>query len=126
MSKGPAFDAQFDDARNLIRIRYFGHVTVSDMKAVTKDAAAILSNVRPKFTVLADLSGLESMDLDCVRDLTDMMDSFRKKGVGTVVRIMPDPAKDIGFNILAIVHYRRGVNVVTCQTAAEAEQALKQ
>ena len=51
------------------------------------------------------------------------MDEFKAKGIGAVVRIVPDPAKDIGFNILSVVHYRRGVRVVTCQTAEEAERA---
>lgn len=118
-------DVQVDESRNLLTINYFGHVTAAVMKAVTEQAGAILSKLRPGFTVLADLSGLESMELDCVPDLTGMMDRFRAKGVGTVVRIIPDPSKDIGFNILAIVHYRRGVHVVTCETAAEAERILK-
>lgn len=119
------FDMQFDESRNLVTIRYFGHVTGAAMKGVTEHALAVLSKVRPGFTVLTDLSGLESMELDCVPGLTGMMDRFKAKGVGTVVRIIPDPAKDIGFNILAIVHYRRGVHIVTCETAAEAERVLK-
>jgi|GEM_PF-1963540 len=120
----PVFDVQVDESRNLLTIRYFGHVTGAEMKGVTERAGAILSKVRPGFTVLTDLSGLNSMELDCVPDLTGMMDRFKAKGVGTVVRIIPDPSKDIGFNILAIVHYRRGVHVVTCETAAEAERIL--
>ncbi|MGA2016306.1 MAG: hypothetical protein ABSH26_05080 [Opitutaceae bacterium] len=118
-------DIQVDESRNLVTFRYFGHVTAASMKSVTERAGGILSRLRPGFTVLTDLSGLESMELDCAPDLTGMMDRFRAKGVGTVVRIIPDPSKDIGFNILAIVHYRRGVHVVTCETAAEAERILK-
>ena len=70
--------------------------------------------------MLTDLSGLDSMELDCATELTAVMDAFKATGVGTVVRIVPDPAKDIGFNILSIVHYRRGVRIATCQTAEEA------
>lgn len=121
----PECDVQVDESRNLVRIRYSGHVTVAEMKAVTVGAEGILSKVRPGFTVLADLSSLESMDLDCAPELTGMMDKFRARGIGMAVRIIPDPRKDIGFNILAIVHYRRGVRVVTCKTAAEAERVLK-
>ena len=125
MSAKPAFEVQGDASLNLIRIRYLGHVTTADMKAGVEGVKALLAKMRPGFTVLTDLSGLDSMDLDCVPDLTRQMDAFRAKGVATVVRIIPDPRKDIGLNILAIVHYRRGVRVVTCQTAAEAEHAMK-
>jgi hypothetical protein len=118
-------DVQVDESRNLVTFRYFGHVTGAAMRGVTERAEAALSRVRPGFTVLTDLSELESMELDCMPDITGMMDRFKAKGVSTVVRIIPDPAKDIGFNILAIVHYRRGVHVVTCATTAEAERILR-
>ena len=64
------------------------------------------------------------MELDCVDSLTRVMECFKSSGVGTVVRVIPDPAKDIGFNILSITHYRRGVKVITCETLAEAERVL--
>ena len=114
-----------DEARNLITIRWVGRVTPPAMKAAAVEAKRAIAKVKPGFTVLTDLSGLESMDLDCVPDLTGVMDAFKAAGIRTAIRIIPDPAKDIGFNILAIVHYRRGVRVVTCKTAAEAERALR-
>ena len=76
------------------------------------------------FTALTDLSELESMDLDCVTHLTKIMDQLRAKGVGTVIRIIPDREKDIGFRILSIIHLRRGVKIITCDTRAEAERAM--
>ncbi|HXQ81235.1 MAG TPA: hypothetical protein VN775_07990 [Opitutaceae bacterium] len=126
MTAKPAFEVEADASLNLLRIRYFGHVTASELKACLGDIEAVLPKMRPGFTVLTDLSGLDSMDLDGVPHLTKAMDAFRAKGVGTAVRIIPDPSKDIGFNILAIVHYRRGVRVVTCQNAEQAARVLKQ
>jgi hypothetical protein len=41
-----------------------------------------------------------------------------------VVRIIPDPRKDIGLSIMSVFHYRRGVRIVTCETLAEALSAL--
>jgi hypothetical protein len=41
-----------------------------------------------------------------------------------VVRVIPDPQKDIGLNILSLFHYRRRVRIVTCKTLAEAMKAL--
>src|SRR5450432_287161 len=113
-----------DSSRNLIEVRYGGYVTASVVKEVYKELMNLLPNMRQGFTFLADLSGLESMDLDCVADITKIMDAFNAAGIGTVVRIVPDPRKDIGLNILSIVHYRRGVHVLTFQNSAEAERAL--
>ena len=125
MTANPMFEVRSDTVRNLVRIRYLGHVTAAGMKACRAQVETQLSAMRAGFTVLTDLSGLESMDLDCVGHLTKIMDLSRAKGVGTVVRVIPDPSKDIGFKILSIIHYRRGVKIITCDTLAAAERALK-
>jgi hypothetical protein len=124
MASLPACEVQVDVSRNLIRIRYHGHVSAAEMKGYVENLRGMLPQMRKGFTVLTDLSGLETMELDCMPELTKGMDEFKAKGVGTVVRIVPDPAKDIGFNILSIVHYRRGVKMLTCKTAEEAERAI--
>jgi hypothetical protein len=113
-----------DETRNVIRIRFHGNVTAAAMKAALTDMDQPLRRVRSGFTVLTDLSDLETMELDCVESLTRIMENFKAHGVGTVVRVIPDPAKDIGFNILSLTHYRRGVKVITCETLAEAERAM--
>ena len=43
-------------------------------------------------------------------------------GVAEVVRVIPDPQKDIGLNILSVFHYSRRVRIVTCESLAEAEE----
>jgi len=114
-----------DVAGNLIRIAYVGHVTEAGMEKCVAAFKALLSSMRSGFTVLADLTRLDSMELDCVTGITQIMDACRVHGVGTVVRIIPDPSKDIGLNILGIVHYRGGVRVVTCNSSGEAERMLQ-
>jgi hypothetical protein len=124
VATNPKCDAAFDAPRNLLRLRYNGHVAAAEMRAFAEEVRSLVPKARKGFTVLTDLSGLDSMELDCAAELTRVMDELKAKGVGTVVRIVPDPSKDIGFNILSIIHYRRGVHVVTCKTAAEAERKL--
>lgn len=120
----PTFELRVDGARNLVRIRFLGHVTVADMTACTDQVKQHLPEMRPGFIVLTDLSDLESMDLECATPLAKIMDLSRARGVGTVIRVIPDRGKDIGLNILSIIHYRRGVKLITCDTLAEAEHAL--
>ena len=113
-----------DVAGNLIRIAYVGHVTEAGMEKCVEAFKALLPSMRSSFTVLADFTRMESMDLDCVTGLAKIMDACHGHGVGTVVRIVPDPSKDIGLKILGIVHYRGAVRVVTCNSPAEAQRVL--
>lgn len=117
-------DVVCDGARNLLQIRYVGCVAAADTKVEAEKLDALLAPLRKGFTLYADLSGLDSMELDCAPSIAKIMDKCRAKGISCVVRVIPDPDKDIGFNILSIVHYRRGVRVVTCQSRAEAERYL--
>jgi hypothetical protein len=124
MSEYSMFEFRADSVRNLAQVRYFGHVTAAGMAACAQQIEAALPSMRPGFTVLSDLSGLEAMDLDCVPHLTRIMDLCRIAKVGAAVRVIPDRDKDIGFNILSIIHLRRGVKIYTCETMAEAERLL--
>lgn len=124
MTAKPMFEVDAEAARNLLRIRYLGVVTPAGMKECCTLVEKQLALLRPGFTALTDLSELELMELDCVTHLTRIMDQLRAKGVGTVVRVIPDREKDIGFKILSIIHLRRGVKIITCDTRAEAERAL--
>ena len=118
------FQVEADKSKNLLKISYAQHVGPEDTEHVEKNAPPLLADLRPGFSLLTDLSGLESMDLACVPYIRRMMDLCNKKGVELVVRVIPDPHKDIGLNILSLFHYRRRVRIVTCETRAEAMKVL--
>jgi hypothetical protein len=118
------FQAEVDKATNLLKVSYAQHVGPEDTKRAEEKLRALLADLRPGFRLLTDLSALESMDLACVPFIKKMMDQCNKKGVETVVRVIPDPHKDIGLNILSLFHYRRRVHIVTCETLAEAMNIL--
>jgi hypothetical protein len=124
MTAKDQWEIQEDVPRNLIRIYWRGHVGVAETKAAAERIGILLPQMSRGFTLLADLSGLDSMELDCAPAIAKLMDTLRENGIGTVVRIVPDPTKDIGLNILAIVHYRGTVQVITCHTAEEAGRVL--
>jgi len=118
------FQVEADKAKNLLKISYSRHVGPEDTKRVEEKIPALVADLRPGFRLLTDLSGLESMDLACVPYIKQMMDLCNKKGVEIVVRVIPDPHKDIGLNILSLFHYRRRVRIVTCAHMAEALKVL--
>jgi anti-anti-sigma regulatory factor len=125
MTTQSAFEIQSDPVRNLIRISYHGHVTAAAAKLLTEQAGKLLPQMRPGFTLLTDLTGLESMDLGCVPHVTGVMKLCKARGIGSTIRVIPDPRKDIGLTILANIRYGTTVQIVTCQTMAEAEAAMQ-
>ena len=118
------FQVEVDKSKNLLKIVYARHVGAEDTKRVVEKIPALVPDLQPGFRLLTDLSGLESMDLDCVPSIERLMDLCDKKGVEMVVRVIPDPHKDIGMNIMSLFHYRRRVRIVTCKTLEEAMEAL--
>ena len=47
------------------------------------------------------------------------------KQIGTVVRVIPDPTKDIGFNIMSRFHYSPEVKLRIYDNLAEAVKSLE-
>jgi len=120
----PAFEAEINRQANLMRTRVSGDVAVAHMMEAVMAVEALLPQLDPGFTILTDLSGLNSMELECAAHFSRIMDLCKARGVSRVVRVIPDPSKDIGLNILSIIHYGSGVQILTCRTLAEGERAL--
>lgn len=117
--------ATADVPANLLKINFFGRIGAAEMEAHFHRVESLLPALRADFSILSDLTGLESMEISCVPFIEKIMDLCRERGVSLVVRVIPDPAKDIGFNIMSLFHYPRRVRIVTCKNRIEAERALK-
>ena len=118
------FQVEADKSKNLLKISFSGHVDPDEAQRGGEQAAALLAGLQPGFQLLTDLSGLETMDFACARYIKQWMELCSRKGVAKVVRVIPDPQKDIGFSILSLFHYRRGIRIVTCETLDEAMKIL--
>jgi hypothetical protein len=64
------------------------------------------------------------MELACLTEIGRGMEMVDQSGVGLVVRVIPDPSKDIGLNILTAFHYAHPPRLVTCKNMTEAARAL--
>ena len=113
-----------DVERNLLTVTYCGQVVPSDFGRVMGDLQNALDHLLPGFRLLTDLGGLESMDYSCAPLIDTVMDLIDCRGVSEVVRIVPDPKKDIGFQVMSYFHYGPDVNIVTCENMDEAMRAL--
>jgi anti-anti-sigma regulatory factor len=110
--------------RKLLEIRYDGVVRSEDCEKGRDQLQAALPKLEPGFRVLVDLTELESMDVKCAPFIEKAMDLCNEKGASMVVRVIPDPHRDIGMAIMSIFHYRGEVRIMTCQSLAEAEEIL--
>jgi len=118
------FLATVSKPQHLLYVCFAGHVGVAELERGRGDLDQLLAELPPGFRLLTDLSRLESMDVACAKEIGKVMERCEQKGVGLVVRVIPDPAKDIGMSLLSIFHYRRQPRTVICQTLVEAAQRL--
>jgi len=111
--------------KQLLVIIFAGQVEASQIMEQSANLADQLSELEPGFHVLADLSGLETMSLDCAPEIAKTMELCAEKGVKLIVRVIPDSSKDIGFSILSQFHYRKNKpRTVVCESLGEAAKHL--
>ena len=110
--------------KRLLEIGYVGVVQPEECEKGLEQLRAGLAKLEPGFRVLVDLTELESMDVKCAPFIEKAMDLCNEKGASTVVRIIPDPHRDIGMAIMSVFHYRGDVKILTCETRVQAENLL--
>ena len=118
------YAVELDRSKRLLVISAVQRVTAEQAKLATRRVRELLQDVPPGFRVLADYRWLESMDSAAARHIAEIMDALAEKGVASVTRVMPDPHKDIGLNILSQFHYGPEIPIATFETLADALQSL--
>jgi anti-anti-sigma regulatory factor len=113
-----------DPPQNLMIVRYSGEITLAEAEKGMNAAPAVLLKLAKGFRLLVDMSGLQKMDIACAPFIEKVMDLCQEKGIADIVRVIPDPTRDIGLQIMSHFHYDSGVNIVTTESLAEAKQIL--
>jgi hypothetical protein len=119
------FLATTNKAKWLLHLNYIGRVSAEEVMRGRDEVQALVADWPDGFRVLADFGRLESMNAETATQLGRLMDLSNQRGVELVVRVLPDPTKDPGLNILAMFHYKHRLEVVTCKTMEEAAKALE-
>jgi anti-anti-sigma regulatory factor len=113
-----------DESGRVLTISYSHHVNRAEVADCLDAVRNRMDQLRPGFVLLSDLTSLESMDPDCAESLGALMELLNDRGIALILRVIPDPAKDIGFNLIAQFHVRRPVRVQTLTNLAEALKIL--
>ena len=115
---------ELDRSKRLLVISAAQRITAEEANRAAQRIRELLQDVAPGFHVLADFRWLESMDSAAARHIAEMMDALAEKNVASVTRVMPDPHKDIGLNILSQFHYGANVKIATFETLVDALQNI--
>jgi anti-anti-sigma regulatory factor len=118
------YAVELDQSKRLLVISAVQRVTAEQAKLAAQRVRELLQDVAPGFRVLADFRWLDSMDSAAVRHIAEIMDVLAEKGVASVTRVMPDPHKDIGLNILSQFHYGPEIKIATFETLADALEGM--
>ncbi|HZR06863.1 MAG TPA: hypothetical protein VFA61_13635 [Candidatus Udaeobacter sp.] len=118
------YAVEIDRSKRLLVISVLQRVTADQARVAAKKVRELLRDVAPGFRVLADFRWLESMDPAAARHVAEIMDTLAEKGVASVTRVIPDPHKDIGLNILSQFHYGPEIQIATFESLADALQSL--
>jgi len=118
------YAVELDRSKRLLVISGSQRVTAEQAKLAAQRVRELLQDVAPGFRVLADFRWLDSMDSAAARHIAEIMDALAEKDVASVTRVMPDPHKDIGLNILSQFHYGPEIQITTFERLADAVQSL--
>ena len=115
---------QVNPADQLLTLSYSQRVDVEDMKGGVQRIKDALAELRPGFRLLNNLSDLEAMEPGCAEYIVEIMKLCNDKQISAVVRVIPDPKKDIGFNIMSRFHYSPTVKLRIYDNLDDALKSL--
>jgi hypothetical protein len=118
------YAVELDRSKRLLVISAVRTVTAEEANLAAQQIRDLLRDVAPGLHLLADFRWLESMDSAAARHIAEIMDMLAEKQVASVTRVIPDPHKDIGLNILSQFHYGTDVTITTFETLADAVQSI--
>ena len=79
-----------------------------------------LPSLKKGFWALTDLSQLDTIDVEAHQAIEKAMDLCNRRGIAKIIRIIPDPEKDIGYGIMSLFHYSPNVEIHNYHSFKEA------
>ncbi len=114
----------YDPEYNTIIIEFEGKIDAAQGEQYLPDIQKVLSKVKKGFNLLVDLSSVQTVDPKIQGVIKKVMDLLNAQGVTKILRVIPDPAHDIGLNIMSLFHYSEEVKVLTLRSREEAQERL--
>ncbi|HNQ72555.1 MAG TPA: hypothetical protein PKN95_02990 [Verrucomicrobiota bacterium] len=108
----------------LLFLAYAGDVTPEELRRRRPDLETLAAGLRAGLRVLVDFTHLDRMAVQCAEEIGFGMELLDRHEVSLVVRVIPDPHKDIGMSILTLFHYKHRPRILTCKNLSAAAKLL--
>lgn len=115
---------EFDKSKNILRFTLELKIDEEDAKQCLKKIENCLHKLKSGLRILTDMRNVETISPLAAPYIGQIMDRCNKKGVSKIIRVIPDPSKDLGLNIMSKFHYSKNVQIITCSTMVEALNKL--
>jgi hypothetical protein len=114
----------YDRKRNTVIIEFEGNVDAAQTEQIFADLEKMRPHLEKDFKLLTDFSSVHVMEFPVKAKIEKAMDLFNEQGVSEIMRVIPDPNMDIGFNLMSASHYSKKVKVHNFRSRQEAEAYL--
>jgi hypothetical protein len=114
------YSVEIDRSRRLLVVTASGCVTSEEVKAAAEKTRDLIKDAEPGLRALTDLRLMTSMEPAAATHIAAIMKALQDKGLVSVTRVVPDPRKDIGYNILSQFHYDSHVKIYVFETLSDA------
>jgi len=115
---------ELNGSKRLLIISAAGHVRTEEVQQAAEEVREALQQVAPGLRVLIDFRWLESIHPFAAPYIAQIMEALAQKQVASVIRIIPDPGKDVGLKMLAQFRYNTELSISTVETLVEALDCL--
>lgn len=115
----------YDEDHNLVTVEFEGIIDLAQAEAFYPEVRKIVPRHGRGFRMLTDFSKIQKIREEVNPAVKKAMDYINENGVTEIIRVVPTPDQDPGFNILSIFHYSKKVRIVTLTSRSEAENRLK-
>jgi hypothetical protein len=112
--------ASYEREFNVVVLDFKGNVDGTQATQVYSDVEKILPEEGKGFSLLADLTSIDTMEPEVEGEVKKTMGLLKTHGVREVLRVI-DPDMEIGFNILSRRYYPDTVKVLNFRSREQAE-----
>lgn len=113
------YKIKINTLHNTIFITLGDVFNIQEAKEILERITEITPKLKKGFKLLTDLSSLKEIETGAQHFIEETMTLLNRQGIAKIIRIIPDPAKDIGFNIMSLFHYSKDVKINTYKSFKE-------
>jgi len=113
-----------DRPHDAVIVEFEGDIDLAQAQRSFGDIRKLVSKHGKGFKVLVDFTSVASMDVDVEREIKEAMMFFNSKGVGEIIRVLPDPETAVGFNYISRFFYSKDVKLANYTDREQAQRSL--